>query len=116
MNIGDLLFRGGLWGLVGAWILYFFAVAFLGEDMSSRADSFAKFSYVCFFLMILGTMLKYSGRLRLKYSKKKCIKCSKAAAMGSIYCEFHRKMASKELAFNAGPGTGAEDEDENLGY
>jgi hypothetical protein len=118
MTIGDIIFKGGLWGVVALWGFYIFATFMLNEDLSARTDTFANITYVCFFAMILGTMLKYTGRMKLKYSRKKCIKCPKAAAMGSIYCEFHRKMAAQEMAFNYGAGKmpPGDEDDENLGY
>ena len=114
MSIGDLLLNGGMIVFFGSMAFVLFVQFFLGDTVDM--EKFWSVWYFSCFAMGLGVVLKYSGRLRLKYSKKKCIKCGKASAMGSIYCEFHRRQASREVAFQQGHVPLGDDDDDNLGY
>ncbi len=115
MTIGDLLFNGGMVAFGGSLVFLFFARYFLNEDMEPHMATFWMVWEGAFAAMILGVLTKYSGRLRMKYSKKKCIKCSKPSAMGSIYCETHLRQANREIAFDQGVSP-PEEEDDELGY
>ena len=115
MTIGDLLFNGGMVAFFGRLVVLFFANFFLNEDMEPHMATFWLVWKGAFIAMIAGVLLKHTGRLKMKYSKKKCIKCKKPSVMGSIYCETHLRQANREVAFNQGEFP-SDEEDDELGY
>ncbi|MFN7973210.1 MAG: hypothetical protein U0166_12830 [Acidobacteriota bacterium] len=109
---------GGLLVASVAGLIFIFGKYFLGADMTDKWATFTTVWVVCGISWGLATMLKFTGRVGMKVSRKKCIKCPKLAAMGSIYCDFHQKQASREVAFQSGTeARRMDDEDDSkLGY